>query len=116
MTTPRRLGPIFALGPEDRRFLEECRELDVWPESFLACTRAMRLGISASDFARLGLIERCRELADERAILPMPDTEYLRAFQPQWGHIDCLVKIRATNEEHIRSQAWQFAEAEIAAL
>jgi hypothetical protein len=107
-TGPRERDRVFSLDDDERSFLESCREKWVVPESFLATVRLKRRGWSRGFWSGLLSYERSRELADELAVIFLPETECRRAYDPDPMLIDYLAKREAAE----RSEAFEKFMAE----
>ena len=100
--TDCRRRKVFDLADDERAFIK--LGSGRLPESFLADIRAKRLGISRSEFAAMRSYDRAREIAEEAAIIELPDTEFIRPTALDWTLVDAIAKREA------QERAQDFAE------
>ncbi len=101
--------PLFVMSKEDKEFARTCSERGFFPPEFLMEMRVKRRNWTRLFFVSLPVYERNRELADEMAIITLPNTEYIRPYDPDPKSLDDMARRWARE----RCEAFQrFLQAE----
>jgi len=87
----RMRNKVIELTENDRTFLG-ITPVENLPVGFLTEIRCRRLGITQSAFDTMRNFDQARELADERTIIGLPDTEYWAPIRIDDQEIDAIAK------------------------
>ncbi len=82
---------VIELTEDDSRFLS-ITPIEKLPISFLIEIRCRRLGMTLFSFNAMRSYDQARELADERAIIGLPDTEYISPIRIDDEMLDAIAK------------------------
>lgn len=82
---------LVQLTEDEARFLRET-PVNQLPTSFLMETRARRIGCSITNLKEMRNYDLARELAEECALLALPGSEFVPAYQPDWSRCDAVAK------------------------
>lgn len=85
---------VFELTEDDRKFLS-ITPVEKLPISFLTEIRCRRLGMTIFSFDAMRTYDQNRELADERALIGLKDTEYWAPIRGDDQLCDAIAKREA---------------------